>query len=81
MDCVKGDNSGKFTASLGLNQSMKQRGARTRKGLGRSVHFWPLTVSKNALGGTAGLYAASFVTRECLGSPVCDPTILISCQS
>jgi hypothetical protein len=32
MDYVKGDKSGKFTASLGLTQSMKQRGARTRKG-------------------------------------------------
>ena len=32
MDYVKGDNSGKFTASPGVTQSMKQRGAGTLKG-------------------------------------------------
>jgi hypothetical protein len=32
MDYVKGIIPEKFTASLGLIESMKQRGARTRKG-------------------------------------------------
>jgi hypothetical protein len=65
-----------------LTQSRKKTWGKSWEKASEECHFWPRNVSKMRRGGKQrGAYAASFVTRECLASLVCDPTILISCQS
>ena len=63
-----------------LSESRKKTWGKSWERPERNVVFGH-GMSRKCAGETAGAYAASFVTRECLASLVCDPTILISCQS
>jgi hypothetical protein len=74
-------NLGQYLHSRRLTQNGKTRSKNWER-LARNVHFWPPKLPKKcAVREQRGSYAASFVTKECAASLVCDPTILISCQS
>jgi hypothetical protein len=77
--------SRKFQTARGADPKQEENAGQE---LGKGCEKCSLLATKRperALWGTAGSYAASFVTTfvtmECAASLVCDPTILISCQS
>jgi hypothetical protein len=80
------DNTGGAVQTASIPRSCdKKRGRKTPKAgtgtAGQGMFTFGRELPQTRAVSARATYAASFVTRECAVSRVCDPTIRICCQS